>query len=203
MHITRTLRRTLILTAAATTAAAGLAAPSAPASAATINYSNLGTFQTPALDIGGVTVTGSADVNVLNLNGLGIVGGFFDHSVEHEEVISFTFNDDPAEDVAVTLSARIVGGILEADVTGYDADGLSLGTVSTSLFTSPGGDISARFGGVPLSRFDIELTQPDSSSSNGDLLRVFSLSFTPVPEPASAALLGATAGVLAFRRRRA
>ena len=43
---------------------------------------SLGTFTTPSLSTGGITVTGSAAVSVLNLNGLGIVGGSFGDSVD-------------------------------------------------------------------------------------------------------------------------
>ena len=48
----------------------------------TVDYTNLGpSFQTAALNSGGVTVTGSNLVNVLQGNGLGIVGGISDLDV--------------------------------------------------------------------------------------------------------------------------
>jgi hypothetical protein len=42
------------------------------ASAVTVNYQDLGTFTTPTLIEGGITVTGSADVSVRSFTGLGI-----------------------------------------------------------------------------------------------------------------------------------
>ena len=48
----------------------------------TVDYRTLGTFATPSLSQGDITVTGSGDVNVLNLNGLGIVGGFTNNTLD-------------------------------------------------------------------------------------------------------------------------
>jgi hypothetical protein len=60
----------------------GLMGTSGLAHATTASFSGLGTFTTPTLITGDVTVTGSADVSVLQFNGLGIVGGFDDTVVD-------------------------------------------------------------------------------------------------------------------------
>jgi len=77
--------------------------------AATVSYDSLGTYSTPALNHGGVTVTGSADVYVLNLNGLGIVGGLGDIVVDYleNEYINFSFNSTPAN--SITYYAQSAG----------------------------------------------------------------------------------------------
>ena len=71
---------------------------SRPAEAENVNtdFKTMGTFSTPKLSAGLVDITAddgasSADVYVLNLNGLGVVGGSFDSQTDGSEALHFRF----------------------------------------------------------------------------------------------------------------
>ena len=59
------------------------------AHAAFVSFSDDGTFQAASVTEGGVTVTGSSTVNVLNFNGLGVVGGVLNDRVDDGEFLDF------------------------------------------------------------------------------------------------------------------
>ncbi|PJK29735.1 hypothetical protein CVT23_11900, partial [Minwuia thermotolerans] len=124
----------------------------------TLDLSSLGSFNTPSLDLDGVTVTGSANVNVLNSNGIGVVGGSSSSFFDIGERLDFDF-DHLA--VNVQLSIGTIGNTTPVDgaqvrLEGFDADGNSLGTVSLPV---DGGNfnanLSAAFGNAPLSRLEM------------------------------------------------
>ena len=169
----------------------GLVGAGGPALATTERFTGLGTFTTPSIANGNLTVTGSADINVLQFNGLGIVGGFNDTVVDSLEFISFSFAADAVLDVEILFSFR--NGVLETDIEGFEPGGASLGTATLVMpFDSPL-DVSALFGDVPLE--SVTLTATFAS------FRIGRISFTPIPEPSAALLLGFGLVVLAGRRR--
>ncbi|MEM8812386.1 MAG: Ig-like domain-containing protein, partial [Pseudomonadota bacterium] len=135
----------------------------------------LGTFTTPSLDLDGVTVTGSADINILNGNGLGVVGGTSSITVDSGEQLIFDF-DHQAVNVQLRLASvvnnsPVVGALVSME--GFDADGTSLGlvdlTLGLDLFEA---NLSAAFGNVPLSRLEV--------TGAGDSFRFFTLTFDEI-----------------------
>lgn len=182
--------------------AALLALSGTSANAAFIEYKNLGTFTTPSLNESGVLATGSADINVLNFNGLGIVGGFTDNMVDGGEFISFDFANSAATDVVLSFFG--IGNINGDSVFGdgffsaYAADGSFLGT--QAILRPPSRfDVSSLFGGAALSSFTF--------TAGNDAFRIGSLSFesvpaTSVPEPSSiATLVSGMIGLAATRKK--
>lgn len=128
-----------------------------PTGAATVDYSDDGTFQTAAIDTvpPGVHVTSSGTINVLNLNGVGVLGGFSDTTIDGGESISFAFDQPSASTTYVVAAAVNLDGdglVGEASIEAFDAADASLGVASVSET----GDISldALFVG-PIKRFTI------------------------------------------------
>ena len=167
------------------------------AQAVTVDYYNIGTFQTPSLHEGGVTVTGSANVNVLNLNGLGIVGGLDDNTIDGagHESISFLF-DTPAKDVTyfVNIAGNTNGDGLTGEtlLTAYGTGGY-LGDIA--VISAGTKNVSALFGNVPISSFAVSL-------NTADYIRIASVGYNPVPLPGAMWLLGSgLAGLFGLRRR--
>jgi hypothetical protein len=120
-----------------------------------VDYTAMGTFQADTVHAGGVVVTGSNTVNVLNLNGLGIVGGTSDNIVDGSEWIRFDFDSTPVDSVSYYVPSAGNGNgdgtVGDATVEAYDRTGTSLGTMPV---TSVGvKDVSGMFGGKPLSAF--------------------------------------------------
>lgn len=160
-------------------------------------------IEAESINLGGVTVTGSAEVYAVILNGLGVVGGSFDSIVDENESIRFTFNDAPALNVGYTLgqvsntngNSDLGERILEA----FAPDGTSLGTVDQSGFT---GEVSAAFEGQAISGFSL-------TSPGYDSFRFQTVTYTSAPEvvplPAAGGMLLGALGILAGAapRRRA
>ena len=121
-----------------------------------IDYRNLGTFTMTTLNQGGITTTGSDDVNVLNFNGLGVVGGTSNSFVDTMETLSFAFDGGPAENVSYHVQAAVFGG--DAFIEAFDASNLSLGTVSVSGAGPK--DVSALFSNQLLSGFSVTAVSP-------------------------------------------
>src|SRR4051794_31969208 len=57
-------------------------------------------LQLASLTLGGVTVTGSNTLNLLEQNGMGVVGGF-NFEVDDVEWVEFHFDNGPAESVSI------------------------------------------------------------------------------------------------------
>jgi hypothetical protein len=167
--------------------------------AATVDYTALGSFTTPALNTGGILVTGSANVNIAPGFGVGIVGGVLDGWIDGSEFVDFTF---AAPAVNVSYQLLPIGdidtdGIFgERIVEAFAVGGSSLGAFSQSGFAT---QVSSLFGNVPIERFRLT---PD-----GDGFGLASVTFDTAPTPLPAALplfatgLGAL-GLLGWRRKR-
>lgn len=174
------------------------------ARAGTVDFTLYGTFQTSAYTLGGVRVTGSSDVGLFQMNGLGVMGGI-DFWLDGHEYLDFTFTESPAIDVsyfvfaAGNLNPSFNSLVGESHVEVFGTQGESRG-----VFTSTDGglkDVSDMVGGGPISRFRV--------TADVDNLRISSVSFTPapdaVPEPSAVALLllaGLGASVGPWGRRR-
>ncbi len=183
-------------TLAAVAMAATLAAGAASAAPVNINFANVGTHTAPSLTFGDVTLTGSDDVHILNLNGLGIGNSV----VNNGEWITFTFSSLVNN---VSLLVGLAGGGSAAAPAGlrtvevFDGLGNLLGSqdqVLTGTF-----DISAIVGGESFLSFTMTASPTTS-------FRIAGLSYevAPIPLPAGAPLLlGALAALALLRRRSA
>lgn len=172
------------------------------AQAATIDFTNQGTFTTPSLAFAGGAVTGSADVNVLNFNGLGIVGGISNNVVDNNETINFAFTAP-----VVNVSYHVVSagnGDGDGDVGDRLLEVFGLGGVSLGVFAQNGvgtTTLSDLVGAAIITRFSV--------MANGlDNFRISSISFdlapqSEVPLPAALPLfLAGLAGFGAISRKR-
>ena len=153
------------------------------AAAVTSDYSNIGSFQTSALARDGVTEPDSADINVLGLNGLGIVGGLNDDTVDSTEFIQFGFYAGTAISVYTNFDGIVGERILEA----FDTSGVSPGTVSQSSSGLFG--VTALLGNVAISRF--MLTSPGR-----DTFRVNRVTYNAVPISATVWLFSSGLGMM-------
>lgn len=161
-------------------AAAGLVASAATlgmssaALADTVDYTDNGISTTLSLYEGGVTVTGSNDIQVFSGSGLGIVGGINSAMIDSGETMSFSF-DNPADNVVIpAFQAGDADGDgfidLNATFEAFDENGSSLGTIMTDFDENTPVDVSAMFFGSSISGFDITM--------NNDMVRISQLSFT-------------------------
>lgn len=171
--------------------------------AATVDFTDDGTLSVSSYSQDGVTVTGSGDINFLNLNGLGIVGGSFDNTVDGDEWIKFAF-DMPAQNVSYWIaSAGQSGGSLpgQRTIEAFGIGGVSLGTFEENWTGSS--DVSALFGGVLIESFTLTaqaVTNFRVGSVDFDLVTV-----SAVPLPAAIPLYASGMAILGFvgwRRRR-
>jgi hypothetical protein len=143
-----------------------------------IDYTNDGTFTAPMLydNPPGVQVTGSNLVNVLNLNGLGIVGGVNNNTIDGAEFIEFQFDHPSTATQYFVPSAGNQDGdglVGEAFVEAFDAAG-SLGIVQVD--GSGNFNLNALFGaGVRLVGFRV--------TANVDSHRIGTLTVSPVVCP--------------------
>lgn len=169
------------------------------ADALTVSFTDDGTFSAPSVTEGIVTVTGSADVNVLNFNGLGVVGGVSDDSVDIGESLTFTFSV-PVTDVSLGRLGAATGDQFTLD--GFDANGGTLGPADTAVDVGFTIDVSGTLGNVPLTSFTI-------ATIGGTFARFSSVTFTeapvtgavPLPLPALLLLSGLAGLALGARRR--
>jgi hypothetical protein len=104
------------------------------------DFTDLGSFTTAQLDVGEVIVTAddgsaAAAINVLDGNGLGVVGGVGDAAVDSTEALRFEFETAPAlvsYSVASASNLNGNGTVGDSFVEAFDANGSSLGTVAMS-----------------------------------------------------------------------
>src|SRR5258705_58605 len=97
----------------------------------TVSFTSLGSLTTTNLHTGGVTVTAmsspgvSGTINVLNLNGLGVVGGIFSDTVDSSESLRFQFDDYAATEVKYDVPSagnqNGNGTVGDAFITGFGA----------------------------------------------------------------------------------
>ncbi|WP_411819693.1 VPLPA-CTERM sorting domain-containing protein [Hyphococcus formosus] len=170
------------------------------AQAATVDFYTLPTSSTPELFFDGGSVTGSADVQVLNYNGIGIVGGSIDTAVDGNESMAFSFSA-PVNNVtySVQFTANIDGdGTLgDRSIEIFGLGGTSLGTFSQ--FNIGTFALSDLVGAAIITGFEL--------TAEVDFFRVSGISFdlapSEVPIPAALPLfLAGLAGVGAIGRKR-
>jgi hypothetical protein len=141
-----------------------------------VDYTNDGTFTTAMIYDAppGVRVTGSNTINVLNLNGLGIVGGANNNTVDGFEWIDFEFDFPSLSTQYFVPSAGNQDGdgfVGEAFLEAFDAADVSLGAVGVNGAGIM--DLDALFpGGVPIQRFRV--------TANVDNFRVGSVTVSPL-----------------------
>lgn len=143
----------------------------------TVDFTALGTFRTDTLDQGGLTVTGSDSVNVIDLEGLAVVGGRYDSAVDGtSEFLKFAVDAGAATDVGYFMPYGGGPGdgtpIAEALVEAFDPSARSLGTRSVHPLIGAL-DVSALFDSLPISAVVLQ------SNGSGDFFRVGRASFTP------------------------
>ena len=135
-------------------------APGLPAQNHVVNFTTLGTFTTPSLDIGLLQLTADdgaapALVNVLNFNGLGVVGGPSSSMCDATEALHFTFAS-PVVDVRyavfVANNGDADGKVGEAFLEAFSG-AMSLGVVA--VHDTGFKQVSQLFGGVPITSFTV------------------------------------------------
>ena len=171
------------------------------AKAATVDFTTLGEFATPELGIGGIAVTGSANVFASSL-GLGIVGGSESFLIEGliGEFILFTFAV-PVINVFFTLEGVSIGELTITIFTDEDDE-----IVEVIPDPPPGTPLCFSCPSVPEPEPEIESFQLTPDVSGGSF-RVTSVSFevAVIPLPAALPLYGtglAVMGFLGWRRKR-
>ena len=169
--------------------------------ATTVSFTGMGTYQTATLIKDGVTVTGSADINVQDILGLGIVGGTSDIVVNFGESITFSLGLS-ASDVEVGFIFAGGSGTANADIEAFDLGGTSLGTQTVDLFIMSL-DVSALFSDQPLEKVTITPLNTNVNDTE-TYATVGSISYgvpePAVPEPAGLGLIAIS--LLAVRKRR-
>lgn len=140
-----------------------------------VDYTNDGTFtQAMLYDLPpGVRVTGSNTVNVLNLNGLGIVGGNNNNTVDGNEWIQFTFDYPSLSTQYFVTSAGNIdldGFVGEAVIEAFDEADLTLGMVMVN--DSGSKNLDALYPGARITRFRV--------TAMVDSFRVGSVSVSPL-----------------------
>ncbi len=122
----------------------------------TVNYANRGTSTTATITDSppGVIVTSSGTIQILDLNGLGVVGGASDINVDGGEHLDVTLTS-PARAVSYFVGASFnydMDGLAgEATVEAFDAAGVSLGVREIS--GSGTKDVTTLFAGARITRF--------------------------------------------------
>jgi len=126
-----------------------------PGTPIVVDYTSIGTFQADTVRAMGSVATGSNAVGVLNLNGLGIVGGLSNNVVDGSEWIRFDFDSAPVTDVSyfVPTAGNLNGDgtVGDATVEAFDRTGVSLGIEPVTGAGTM--NVSAMFGDKPISAF--------------------------------------------------
>ncbi len=145
-----------------------------------VDFTEQGTFQAESWQQGPLTITGSDKLNLLQLNGLGIVGQT-DHAIDPGESVVFSFSG-PANFVKLfNGSIGNLGGVKfnTASIQAFGIGGTSLGTLS-GVEPSPWIVVSELFGDALITSFSVTATD--------DIYRFSALEYAlalPVPEPRS------------------
>ena len=176
----------------------------------TVTYNNLGTFTASSYTDSGVEVIGSDQLNFLNFNGLGVVGG-----IDSLRVDPTTGSSNESLDFFATGSDSFASFIPDfGGSSNYDSGGFDSYTVEAfGAFENFLGSFNYSGTGISLSGDDVISRLGLTSATqikliaSGDGFILGSIEFTPtsaIPEPETyGVLLGALALVgVVFRRRR-
>lgn len=148
----------------------------APAVPTVKDFKTQGSFAVAKFGQTQVTITGSANVNVLNFNGLGIVGGNSDNTLDGNESMTFTFVTPVSGlsyDIQTGTDLNANGTPADATVEAFGETGASLGTVNVSDFTPK--DLSTLFDNALISKFVV--------TANVDTQRIDTLTFNACAQP--------------------
>lgn len=121
-----------------------------------VNFTAMGTTVVPSLVFSGGIVIGSADIGLLDKNGMGVVGGIANYLLDGVESLTYTFTD-PVVDVsyrvlqATNLDADLFVG--ESFVEPNNANGMSIGSFAVN--GAGDFDVSDLAGQEPLSSFTV------------------------------------------------
>lgn len=152
-----------------------------------VDFKTLGTVTTPTLSVGLVDITADngvkpAQVHMLNLNGLGVIGGAADTTTDGTEALHFQFQ-------TLVLSASYHVGL----ANNLDLDGLLgesfleafVGTTSLGVIAiddTGWKNVSTLFGGVAITGFTVR--------ANVDGNRIDAMSYTTIWDNLGSALAG-------------
>lgn len=165
--------------------------------AETVRYDNAGTYTASNVTLGGVSVTGSSTLSVLQYNGLGVVGGYCSPftCLDGTEYLDFDFSDLGGA-TAVSYLNRLAGGAAEHTLTIFGIGGVLLGQFDSN--DSGWHDLSAWVGESVIERFRLQM---QSGYTNINELSFSVAPASSVPEPGSWALVSlALLGLAATKR---
>jgi len=165
-----------------------------PGATTRARFSRIGSFTAAETSLCGVTLSGSAAVNIEASGGAAVVGGMYDNMLELDESLLVEL-DTPTLAVS-QVPWSTVGSPVLYSIEGFDTGGQSLGIVPQTLVFTPL-DVNALFGGVALGAF--RLIGGGEIAAGGQALGEV---VYEAPEPAGAALGAAAAIGLAVARRR-
>jgi len=162
-----------------------------PGGAVTVNLRGAPDTQQPSLQHCGVGFSGSGDLYVSAVTGIGVRNGpgGLDYFIEPGESLTVEL-DEPAAGLAY---AQVSNGpaVPRARITAFGTTGAVFG--QTEVESAGPVEVSALFGGAPLTGFDVAVLEGDLALTE----------LTIVPEPgAAAAGLAALAGLVASGARR-
>ncbi len=173
------------------------------AQAVTVDFRDDGTFSAPSFSQDGVTLTGSDDIYMFNLNGVGVVGGVFDNVVDGGEWLKISF-DMPAENVSYWIGSAGQSGGSAPGRRAIDIYGV--GNTHLGTFSEDGAgttDLSALVGGAIIESF--MLTTEAVTSFRFTTVTYDAANISAVPLPAAIPLYAsgmAILGFLGWRRKR-
>ena len=153
------------------------AVPLSGAASVTVDFSSMGTVTTPVLNFPDGNITGAnsggpADVHMLNLNGLGIVGGGSNSTVDGTERMRFQFSalvDSTRYFVQLANNLNGNGLVGESTIEAF-VGATSLGTVAVN--STGWKNVTTLFGGAAISSFVV--------SANGDGVRIGALEYNVI-----------------------
>ena len=167
----------------------------AQGSAVTVSFTDDGTFTAPSFSESGLTVSATTGVGLLNLNGIGVIGGLSDSFVEPLETLTFEF---PAPVVDVLLDFGPATSNFTMEYEAFNPASLGPDVQINAIFEVAPFNLSSFFAGQSMTSFTMTGVEGIAS---GD--RLGAITFTIIPEPSTLALAAfGLLGMLGGRRRR-